>query len=173
MAESTRYKFVSSVCNNATYVGPDAVGDATNGWWMVGGGFRDITSQAQDGNAFVEWGRELLRANGVPTTSGFSGWGLITGWGLAQIIQVASELDGGLTRANLITAARTMDMTNPGLPEGMQWNTRGNTDAYFVEGSEVARYDASLPGWVQQGDVIDLSGRTRPCAWNQSTSSCG
>jgi hypothetical protein len=172
MAESTPYKFVSSVCNNKTYVGRDAVGDATEGWWMVGGGYRDLTSEAEDGNAFVEWGREIQREAGVPTNSGFAGWGIIKGWALSQIIQVAGELEGGLTRANLITAARHMEMTNPGLAEGMVWNTSGNTDAYFVEGSEVAQFDAAAQSWVRQGDVIDLSGKTSPCAWNQSTSSC-
>ena len=86
---------------------------------------------------------------------------------------MAGELEGGLTRANLITAARTMNMTNPGLPEGMQWNTRGNIDAYFVEGSEVAQFDTATQSWVRQGDVIDLSGQTSPCAWDQATSSCG
>ncbi|MPY94059.1 MAG: hypothetical protein GEV08_13650 [Acidimicrobiia bacterium] len=115
----------------------------------------------------------MLEGAGVDTSSGFAGWGVIKGWGLTQIIQVAGELEGGLTRANLNTAARAMDMTNPGLAEGMHWNTSGNTDAYFVEGSEVAEYDAAAQSWVQKGDVIDLSGEVSPCVWDQSTSSCG
>jgi ABC-type branched-subunit amino acid transport system substrate-binding protein len=173
MKESTKYKFLSSVCNTSAYVGQKAVGDASNGWWTMGGGYRDIASPGEDGNAWVQWGRQLLQSKGYDyKASGYLGWGLVKGWGLTQILQVAGQLDGGLTRANLITAARTMDMTNPGLSAGMGWNTRGNADAYFIEGSQVAEYDSSQQRWVQQGAVVDLSGRSKPCAWDQSTSSC-
>jgi len=65
-----------------------------------------------------------------------------------------------------------MEMTNPGIAEGMKWNTSGNTDGYFIEGSEVAQFDAAAQSWVRQGDVIDLSGEVSPCAWDQATSSC-
>ena len=33
----------------------------------------------------------------------------------------------------------------------------GNTDAYFIEGSDIARYDAAAQAWKQQGNVIELS----------------
>ena len=41
----------------------------------------------------------------------------------------------------------------------------GNEDAYFIEGSEIALFDAADQSWVKEGDVIDLSGLSPNCAW--------
>ena len=55
---------------------------------------------------------------------------------------------------------------------GIKANLSGNTDAYWIEGSEIGQYDSAKQQFVQQGDIIDLSGKAKPCAWDQATSTC-
>jgi hypothetical protein len=71
-----------------------------------------------------------------------------------------------------MTALRSMEMTHPMLLPGIKFNMSGNRDAYFIEGSDIGKYDSSKQQWAQQGDVIDLSGASKPCAYDQSTSVC-
>ncbi len=174
MKENTPYKFVSSVCKNSTYVGSKAVGDASNGWWIVGGGIRDIGSPGEDNNPYIVFGRDLLAKAGMDyKTSGYMGAGLAFGWSYAQVFQIAGALPGGLTRANMLIAMRTIDMTPAAYLSGIRTNMDGNKDAYWVEGSELGVYNSAIQGWETQGDIIELSGKSVPCAWNQSTASCG
>lgn len=173
MKESAKYLFAASVCKASTYVGDSAVGTSSDGWWIMGGGFRDMNSPGQDDNAFVKWGREILTTAGLDSkSSGNLGTGVSLGWDLTQIFQIAGELPGGLTRANLMVATRALDMTNPMYLEGIGFNLNGNADAYWIEGTEIAKYDHAVQSWVQQGDIIDLSGKSKNCAWDQSTSVC-
>jgi ABC-type branched-subunit amino acid transport system substrate-binding protein len=173
MKDKTKFKFVSSVCKSATFVGKAAVGDASEGWWNVGGGIIDLASPAEDGNPYVVWARNLLTAHNMDyRTSSFYGAGLAFGWSRAQVLQVAGALDGGLTRANYVTALRSMDMTPAAYLPGIRANMSGNRDAYWIEGSEIGKYDVATQQFVVQGPVIDLSGKSQICAWNQSSSTC-
>ena len=63
-------------------------------------------------------------------------------------------------------------MTHPYLLPGIQFNMNGNNDPYFVEGGVYQTYDSAKQGWVTQGDVIDLSGKSTPCVWDQATGTC-
>ena len=174
MKEGTPYKFVSSVCKNSAYVGRSAVGDASDGWWIVGGGLRDIGSPGEDDNVWVQWGRELLADAGMDyKLSGFMGAGLAFGWSWTQVLRIAGALPGGLTRSNVLIAARTIDMTPAAYISGIRTNMDGGTDAYWVEGSELAIYNSEIQGWEVQGDVIELSGKSTPCAWDQAAARCG
>jgi hypothetical protein len=65
-----------------------------------------------------------------------------------------------------------MDMTNPMTLPGIKFNMNGNADAYFLEGSDISRWDATKQAWEQQS-IVDLSGQTKPCAYSQSTGRCG
>ena len=48
----------------------------------------------------------------------------------------------------------------------------GNQDSYPIEGSEIARYDTAQQAWIQQGDIVEMSGKSSNCAWDQASSSC-
>jgi hypothetical protein len=85
---------------------------------------------------------------------------------------VAGMLEGGLNRANYLTAMRAMDMTPAAYHTGIKLTMSGNRDAYLVEGSEVGRFDAETQSFVLQGDIVDVSGRSSPCHWDLSTSRC-
>jgi len=121
----------------------------------------------------VQYVRDAFKAAGYDDKS----WSAINlgapyQWGLSQAMLIVRQLDGGLTRSNLILALRAMDMTNPQLLHGIKYNMSGNRDAYLVEGSDRSRWDLNAQGWVQDGPVIDISGKTKPCAWDPSASRC-
>ncbi|MCC6436180.1 MAG: ABC transporter substrate-binding protein [Acidimicrobiales bacterium] len=173
MNETTKYRFMPSVCKSATFVGKDVVGDAANGWWIIGGGFRDLAAQSEDANPYVKWARETLTEAGYDyKVSSFYGVGLAFGWSRAQVYAVAGQLDGGLTRANMIVALRSLDMTPAAYLWGIKANMSGNKDAYWIEGSEIAQYDSATGNWNAQGPIIELSGKSPTCAWNQTTAAC-
>ncbi|MEZ5231682.1 MAG: ABC transporter substrate-binding protein [Acidimicrobiales bacterium] len=173
MKEETKFLMAASVCRASTYTGRDAVGDASEGWWIMGGGARDVASPAEDDTAYIVWARELLASGGYDyKSSGNLGFGVGFGWMWVQVLEIAGQLPGGLTRANLITAVRATEMTAPMYLEGIKWNMNGNADAYWLEGTEVGRYDVAKQTFVQQGDIIDLSGKSSNCAWDQSSATC-
>jgi branched-chain amino acid transport system substrate-binding protein len=176
MKDQVPYLFQPSVCKSASFVGKDKVGgdgSASDGWWIIGGGAVDFNADATTGEPFVDFGRELLSEAGNDYhTSGSFGCGFIFSWAAVQALQIAGELEGGLTRTNLILAIRSMDMTHPLFLEGIKFNNNGNADAYFVEGSDIAQYDAAGQQWKQEGAIIELSGASGLCAFDQSSGLC-
>ena len=89
-----------------------------------------------------------------------------------QVLEIASNLDGGLTRTNLILAQRGfIGMTHPMLHPGIGFAMNGNQDAYFVEGSQISAYDADRQQWVTEG-IIDINGSTPPCTWQPDIGYC-
>ncbi|MEZ5266499.1 MAG: hypothetical protein R2755_32955 [Acidimicrobiales bacterium] len=78
-----------------------------------------------------------------------------------QTLKVAGELDGGLTRANLMVAARSMEMTHPMCLDGIKFSLNGNADAYWIEGSDLSKYDAASSPGSRGADIIELSGKSR------------
>jgi ABC-type branched-subunit amino acid transport system substrate-binding protein len=176
MKEKAKYLFTGQPCKGSSFMGKDKVGgdgSASDGWWIAGGGNIDGNAPAQDNNPFVKWARDLLAAKGYnyKSSANLLG-GFLYGWPFWQALQIAGELPGGLTRTNLIVAMRSMEMTNPNLLKGIRFNMNGNKDAYPIEGSEIARYDFAQQTWIQQGDIVELSGKSANCAWDQAAGSC-
>ncbi len=171
-----KYLFTGQPCKGTTFVGKEKVGgdgSASDGWWIAGGGNRDFNAATEDSNPFVVWSREQLKAAGYDYKSSSSlGLGFNYGWPFWQAMQIAGQLDGGFTRANLILAVRSMDMTNPNLIEGIKFNMNGAKDAYPIEGSEFGKWDSTKQGWIQQGAIVELSGKSNNCAWDQSIGNC-
>ncbi|MFN0025885.1 MAG: ABC transporter substrate-binding protein [Acidimicrobiales bacterium] len=173
MRETAKYLFMPSVCNTSSQVGSKVVGDLSNGWWIMGGGERDINSPAQDSNVFIAWARKMLTDSGIdPKSSGNLGRGVFVGWAWSQTLAIAGQLDGGLTRTNLMVAARSMEVTHPGYLDGIKFNLNGNKDAYWIEGSDLSQYDSAKQTWIQEGDIIELSGKSSNCAWEQQAGVC-
>jgi len=178
MKESVKYLWMPSVCKPSSQVGKEKVGgdgSAANGWWIMGGGGLDFNSPAEDTNPAIIWGRDVLKGAGLNSKdSGNLGTGISVGFDWLQVLLVAAELDGGLTRANLIIAARSLEITHPFYLEGVRFNLNGNKDAYWIEGSEIARYDSVKQTWVREASeaLIELSGKSSNCAWDQSASIC-
>ena len=176
MKEKVKYLFQPSVCIGSSFVGKDKVGgdgSASNGWWIVNGGAKDINDPNQLSDPFVAWGRQLLQSHGVdPASSGSLGSGFGFAEPMVQALQIAGALPGGLTRSNLILAIRSMDYTSPWALPGILFNMNGNKDAYPTEGGIFQKYNSAKQVWESQGKVIDLSGQSKDCAWDQSTGVC-
>jgi branched-chain amino acid transport system substrate-binding protein len=177
MDSTLKFKFMSSVCKSSAYMGKDKVGGdgaQSEGWLIVGGGQKDINAPGNDDDPFSVWARQFLTDNGIDyKLSSQFGNGFYHGWVWSQALQIAGELEGGLTRTNLILALRAFEGTSPVHLEGIKINMNGNKDGYLLEGSDLSKYDAAKQTWVVQGDIIELSGKTANCAWDQSANACG
>jgi len=170
------YLFTGQPCKGATFMGKEKVGgdgSASNGWWIAGGGNLDFNAESMSTNPWIAFGRQLLADAGLDyKTSSSFGLGFNYGWPFWQAVQIASQLEGGLSRSNLILAMRSMEMTNPNLLDGIAFNMNGALDAYPIEGSEFAQYDSTKQAWIQVGDIVELSGKSSNCAWDQSIGNC-
>jgi branched-chain amino acid transport system substrate-binding protein len=175
--EKAKFLFQPATCQATSFVSKEKVGgdgSASNGWWIVNPAAKDIKDPTQANDPFIKWARDLLQSNGIdPNSSASLGTGFGYGWPMVQFLQIAGQLDGGLTRTNLILAQRAIDMTDPYLLSGVRMHMDGNKDAYFAEGAIYQKWDSTKQAYVSQGQLIDLDGKSSLCAWNQATASCG
>ena len=71
----------------------------------------------------------------------------------------AAEMEGGLTRANLMNAFWSLDVALD-LTLGGQARVDGITDAYTAEFGVMSEFDPSIPGYkVAEGVEIDVEGQ--------------
>lgn len=172
LSESAKFLFLPSLCGSPSIVGADVVSDRADGWWIMRGGEADPNT-ATPARALIDWvATDVEEPTADPDRSVMWTRGIYIGWAWAQALAIAGQLEGGLNRTNLILALRSMDMTHPGYLDGINFNLNGSRDSYFVEGSDASRYDATTRTWIQQGDVIDLSGQTPHCAWDPASGRC-
>jgi branched-chain amino acid transport system substrate-binding protein len=176
LKESAKLLFTGQPCKTLSWVGKEKVGgdgSASDGWKIAGGGNLDGNSPSMDGNAWFVWARQKLAEAGYDyKASGSFLQGFLYAWPFWQSVQIAAALDGGLTRTNLVLAMRSMDMTNPNLISGIRFNMNGNADAYPIEGSEFARFDFTKQAWIQEGEIVELSGKSANCSWDQAIGNC-
>jgi branched-chain amino acid transport system substrate-binding protein len=171
MKESVKYKFLASTCKATGAVTKDKAADTSDGWWSAGGGMKDIASHSFDQDPWVVAGREWLTAAGYDYKEPIMNLGLSYAWTLQQGLLMGGDLPGGLTRSNLMIALRSMDMTNPQTIPGIKYNMNGSADAFLLEGSDISQWSVKEQAWMQQ-DIIDLSGKTKNCAWDQAAAIC-
>src|SRR5207253_2559719 len=78
-------------------------------------------------------------------------------------LQEANSYKGGLNRANIMVAARSIDQTNPLYINGLTTKMNGTKDAYLSEGGRMVKYTVTDPkqfGTFQPaGDLINLEGQ--------------
>jgi hypothetical protein len=63
-------------------------------------------------------------------------------------------------------------MTPPMLIKGIRLHMDGLKDAYIVEAGQFMKWNATKQSYEVQGGLIDLDGKQKLCAWDQSTSTC-
>jgi ABC-type branched-subunit amino acid transport system substrate-binding protein len=174
--ETAKYLMDGQPCGNNATMGKDKVGGdgkIADGWWLANSGAKDMTDPTQANDPFVKFMIELLRAKGIdPASSGNLNSGTFFGWPMVQALIIAGELDGGLTRSNFILAQRTMTMTHPFVLAGVKFTMSGNRDPFPIEGGVFQQYDSTRQAFVVKTDVIDLDGKSKPCAWDQAVSAC-
>ena len=74
-------------------------------------------------------------------------------------------------RTNFNLAYRALEMTHPHLYPGVRFNMYGGKDAFFVEGSDITRWNEAEQAW-ELINVVDVSGRSGPCRWDPSANAC-
>jgi branched-chain amino acid transport system substrate-binding protein len=176
MKGKTKYLFMPQTCPGASYIGKSKIGgdgSAGDGWWLLSPGIKDLKDPAFQDDPYVKWLRESLKTKGIdPDSSVYLGSGINWGFPVVQALAIAGQLDGGLTRSNFMLALRTMDMTSPMLLPGLRLHMDGLNDAFMVEGGIFQKWDAAKQTYVNQGDIINLEGKAKLCAWDQSTAAC-
>jgi hypothetical protein len=176
LKQSAKYLFVGQPCGNNATMGKDKVGGdgaAADGWWLVGGGARDMTDPSQAELPYVKFMTELLESKGIdPKSSGNLNGGAFFAWPLVQAFILGGQLEGGLTRSNFMLAQRMMVMTDPYVFEGVKFTTNGVEDAFPIEGGVYQQYSTAKQAFERRSDIIDLDGKSTPCAWDQSISAC-
>lgn len=89
-----------------------------------------------------------------------NGW--FWAWYIVQVLQDASTMKGGLTRANINIAAHSYESTYPLMVEGVVGKVSGIKDAYPFEAGGMYTYTGATPsttgGFQQAGPLIDNSG---------------
>jgi ABC-type branched-subunit amino acid transport system substrate-binding protein len=168
MKEGVPYKFMSSACKATTPV--TTLGEDPDGWWAVGGGLKDLTIADYDDDPFVTEARQWITDAGFERSPSFN-LGVYYSWVIAQSLMIAGELDGGLTRTNLLLAMRTIDMTHPMLLGGLKVQMDGNADAFLLEGSDISKWSSAEQSW-EQDSLLQLGAQTPNCAWDPSAAAC-
>ena len=173
LVDSAKQLWQPSVCKPLSFVGKDKVGDSSNGWLIAGGAVIDLNDPTFAEQPAIKWAREQLQKAGIdPKSSSSLSSGFNMGWPLVEAMRIAAQLDGGLNRTNLMLAWRAMDLVSPFHLPGVRLTLNGNKDAYLVETTEFARFDSAKQSWVQEGALIDVSGQSTPCSWDQTAGNC-
>ncbi|MGH1489108.1 MAG: ABC transporter substrate-binding protein [Acidimicrobiales bacterium] len=160
-------KFTPSVCAQVNaFVGP--AGDAADGWRIVNGGQKASNDPAYANEAFIAFMNQQLAAAGYDPDIALYGTGFgLFAWTYVEALRIADQLDGGLTRSNLVLAMRSLNLVHPMLADGIRLTTFGLDDSYPIEGSEYATFNAVSQTWVVES-VADLNGETPNCSWGAS-----
>ncbi|MFN0090518.1 MAG: ABC transporter substrate-binding protein [Acidimicrobiales bacterium] len=161
-------RIVSQTCNTVTYFKP--AGQAADGWVSISD--RYDTADAQDQNVpFVKSARETIAKAGLDANNSLIGQGYgLYAWPVVDTLKRAALLPGGLTRTNVMLAARKVKSANPFSREGISYEMDGAKDAFPIEGGATVRYTLEagkdVGTQVPFGKVIDLNGKTPNCAWD-------
>jgi ABC-type branched-subunit amino acid transport system substrate-binding protein len=176
MKAKAKYLFMPQTCPGATFIGKEKLGgdgSAGDGWWLLSNGVKDTKDPAFANDPYIKWLKEAMAAKGInPDTSINYAGGINYGFPVIQALKIAGELDGGLTRTNFLLALRSIDMTPPMLLQGIRLHMNGLKDAYIVEAGQFMKWNAAKQTYEFQGNLINLDGKAKLCAWDQSVSTC-
>ena len=172
LLDSVSAAFTPSVCVGiAAYMTP--AGMAADGWWIAGGGWKDSQDANYTDDPYMKFINETLESDGLDQTVSLYGVGFGDyGWSFNEVLRVAAELPGGLSRTNFILALRTFSGKHPKLLDGIEFGAWGASDGYFVEGSDFSQFDATNQSWVQVGDLVDANGLSPNCRWDKDNGGC-
>ncbi|MED7931602.1 ABC transporter substrate-binding protein [Nonomuraea sp. LP-02] len=91
-----------------------------------------------------------------------NGW--FWGWYLVAILRDADTMKGGLNRANIAVAARSITQPYPLLVSGLTSKFNGLQDAYLFEGGQMFRYEGAtkskVGAWEPASELLNREGRT-------------
>jgi len=169
--------FYPNTCGGTSFIGKEKVGgdgSAGDGWLIYEGGLKEIKDTVAYANdPWMKFLRAELEKAGInPSSSSLLGHGAAFGWPVAQMLIVAGELEGGLTRSNFLTAMRHFNMTPPTHFWGIKSQLQGGQDGYINEAGVLSKFNAAKQLWEPQGNIIDLNGKSKNCAWDIAAGNC-
>jgi branched-chain amino acid transport system substrate-binding protein len=117
---------------------------------------KDANDPANASDPDVAAYREAMTAAGAPAdfdfATGAAGW--TTGELTVEVLRLAAESEGGLTRASIINAARTLDYEFQLARDGIAFTLNGADDAYGLESMQVVQYDADSKTYTDIGELV-------------------
>ena len=163
--------FTPSVCKAiAAYMAP--AGMAADGWWVVGGGVKDSTDPKYIEEPFIAFLNQNLEDGGLDPSISLLATGYFFAYPWTETLRVADALPGGMTRTNVMLAARSIDIYHPLMMDGVAYELNGAADAFAIEGSDFSQFDATAQTWNQVGDIVDGNGNSPNCAWDKENGGC-
>jgi branched-chain amino acid transport system substrate-binding protein len=112
-----------------------------------------------DDPGMVEYKR-IARAQGLSDAEINNGY-TAYGWTMGQLLEATLNQAPSLDRKTVMeTAYSLQDLDLPLLRTPIVVNTAGAADPFPIESLYVIKYDSATGRWVEQGEVIDLEGRT-------------
>ncbi|MFN0090926.1 MAG: ABC transporter substrate-binding protein [Acidimicrobiales bacterium] len=162
-------RLVSATCQSipANFA---AVGAAGVGWAWTSSA-KDVADPALSTDPFLAEARAGLERAGLAGGASElgAGWGLY-GWTVVDTLKRAAALSGGLSRTNVMLAARSARGAHPMIRDGVVYESDGRADPYPVEGARFVRYSAPAGAGVGLhspfGKVYDGNGATGACPWD-------
>ena len=146
---------------------------AADGWWIAGGGWKDTTDPNHIDEPYIAFVNQLLADADLDPSVSLYGTGVAEfGWPMMEVLQLAQELPGGLSRTNYILALRSFSGDHPFLLDGIAFGANGAVDGFFVEGSDFSLFDAEAQSWNIVGDLVDANGGSPNCAWDKDNGGC-
>jgi branched-chain amino acid transport system substrate-binding protein len=171
LLETLSAAFTPSVCKGIeAFMVP--AGEASDNWWIVGGGQKDISDPKYGDDVFISWLNDFFRSEGLDPSISLLGSGIFYAFGQVEGLKIAAELPGGLTRTNYMLALRSLSVKHPMLLEGITFATDGTNDSYYVEGSDISQFDFANKTWIQVGNLVDLNGSSPNCSWDKDNGGC-
>jgi branched-chain amino acid transport system substrate-binding protein len=123
---------------------------------------KEITDSSYDADPEAVKVRDGLAkyAPGAPASVSLVPIGWLYGEVLRDVLLRADEMEGGLSRPNVIAAARATDFTSPLLYEGVQLKMDGLEDTFLVESGRIEKWNGTT--FEKVTDLYDYEGETRP-----------
>jgi branched-chain amino acid transport system substrate-binding protein len=153
---------LSNTCQSiATYFEPvEPAGDGVLTLSYV----KDASDPAFADDEAVQLARQVLEDAGLDPEQGSAITGVQFAMQTEPFLRAAADMEGGLTRTNLLRAIWNADHADPLPLDGMQALTDGVNDAYLVEGARFAVYNfdesTGEGSYEYVTDLISVEGET-------------
>jgi branched-chain amino acid transport system substrate-binding protein len=103
---------------------------------------------------------DTLKSQGLPSTNEEFADGWMWGWYVTEVLQDAASYNGGLNRANIMTAAYSIDEIYPLMVKGIDTQMDGFQNAYLVQSDQMWKYagnsGSQTGSYAPAGSVITL-----------------
>ena len=152
-------QIVSGTCKSSIFFG--AAGDGAKDAVIVAAS-KEITYPEFDGDPAIKTWRDQLAkyAPNAPAAVSLVPTGWIYGEILRDTFLRAEKLTGGLTRPNVLVAARQTDFKSVYFLDGVQLKLNGKVDPYMIESGRIEKWTGTA--FTKVTDLFNYEGTTKP-----------